>query len=96
MADSTLGSSAVMNGPTFASLTYDNKNKKTRREKFLEEMDRVIPWDELLKIVRKRYPKKGNGRHADVSVRLPLTWGRGFKYPPYPKDILVPLRMSLP
>jgi IS5 family transposase len=47
---------------TFASLAYDNKKKKTRREKFLEEMDRVIPWERLLKIVRHRYPKKGNGR----------------------------------
>jgi hypothetical protein len=32
---------------TFASLAYDNKKKQTRREKFLEEMDRVIPWEEL-------------------------------------------------
>jgi IS5 family transposase len=47
---------------TFASLAYDSKKKRTRREKFLEEMDRVIPWEELLKIVRHQYPKKGNGR----------------------------------
>ena len=26
-----------MNGPSFASLAYDNKKKKTRQEKFLED-----------------------------------------------------------
>jgi IS5 family transposase len=54
---------------TFASLAYDSKKKKTRREKFLEEMDRVIPWDELLRIVRHKYPKKGNGRQP-----MPVEW----------------------
>jgi transposase, IS5 family len=58
------------NGPTFASLAYDSKKKRTRREKFLEQMDRVIPWDELLKIVRKRYPKKGNGRQPMPVERM--------------------------
>ncbi len=47
---------------SFSSLVYETKKRKTRREKFLEEMDQVIPWEELLKITRKRYPKKGNGR----------------------------------
>jgi hypothetical protein len=28
---------------SFASLAYENKKKKTRRQKFLEEMDKVIP-----------------------------------------------------
>ena len=60
----------MMNRPTFASLAYDNKKKKTRREKFLEEMDGVIPWNELLKIVRHRYPKKGNGRQPMPVERM--------------------------
>jgi len=55
---------------TFASLAYDSKKKKTRRERFLEEMDRVIPWEELLKIVRHRYPKKGNGRQPMPVERM--------------------------
>jgi len=59
-----------MNGPTFASLAYENKKKRTRREKFLEEMDQVIPWGDLLKIVRKRYPKKGNGRQPMPVERM--------------------------
>lgn len=47
---------------SFASLAYDNKKKKTRREKFLQEMDQVIPWKELLQIIEQYYPKAGNGR----------------------------------
>jgi len=47
---------------SFASLAYDNKKKKTKREKFLEEMNRVIPWKELLEIIEKYYPRAGNGR----------------------------------
>jgi IS5 family transposase len=47
---------------SFASLAYENKKKKTRREKFLEEMDKVIPWGELLQVIKDYYPKAGNGR----------------------------------
>lgn len=51
-----------MKALTFAGLAYDNKKKKTRREKFLEEMDKVIPWKDLTEIIRPYYPKAGNGR----------------------------------
>jgi len=60
----------MMQVATFASLAYDNKKKRTRREKFLEEMGMVIPWEELLKIVRKHYPKKGYGRQPMPLERM--------------------------
>lgn len=47
---------------SFASLAYENKKKRTRREKFLQEMDIVIPWEELLQIIKQHYPRAGNGR----------------------------------
>lgn len=56
--------------PTFASLAYDNKKKTTRREKFLGEMDEVMPWEELLKIVEEHYPKVGNGRQPMPLERM--------------------------
>jgi len=40
-----------MKNLSFASLAYENKKKKTRREKFLEEMDQVIPWVEIRQII---------------------------------------------
>ena len=55
---------------TFASMAYDSKKKTTRRERFLGEMDGVIPWEELLKVVRNRYPKKGNGRQPMPVERM--------------------------
>ena len=60
----------MIDGPSFASLAYDNKKKKTRREKFLQEMDQVIPWADLLKIVSKHYPKAGNGRQPMPLERM--------------------------
>ncbi len=55
---------------TFASLAYENKKKKTRREKFLEEMEQVIPWEELLQEIKKYYPKAGNGRQPMPLARM--------------------------
>ena len=47
---------------SFASVTYAHKKITTKREKFLNEMDRVIPWQRWLTIIEPYYPKKGNGR----------------------------------
>ena len=51
-----------MEQQTFSELAYNTKKKKTRRERFLEEMDQVIPWKRLLKPIKKHYPKAGKGR----------------------------------
>ena len=55
---------------SFASLAYDNKKKKTRREKFLEEMNQVIPWSEMVKVIEGCYPKAGNGRQPMPLERM--------------------------
>lgn len=47
---------------TLASVTYDAKRKTTRRERFLLEMDRVIPWRELLALIEPHYAVRGRGR----------------------------------
>jgi IS5 family transposase len=46
---------ATMNG-------FERYTKKTRRQVFLEEMERVVPWRELCALVEPHYPKPGNGR----------------------------------
>ena len=48
-----------MKQKTFASLSYDAKKKRTRREQFLAEMDAVIPWERLLRLIEPHYPKRG-------------------------------------
>lgn len=47
---------------TFASVAWQNKGKQTRRERFLAEMDAIIPWTQLLELIEPHYPKAGNGR----------------------------------
>jgi len=47
---------------TFASLAWSTKGKVTRRERFLAEMDQVIPWRALLALIEPHYPKAGRGR----------------------------------
>jgi IS5 family transposase len=47
---------------TFAGLAWQNKGKKTRRERFLAEMDGIMPWRQLLELIEPHYPKAGKGR----------------------------------
>ncbi len=55
---------------SFASLAYENRGKKPRREKFLDEMNKVIPWGELLEVIKAYYPKAGNGRQPMPMERM--------------------------
>ena len=60
-----------MDQPTFADLEYEGKKRKTRREKFLERMDGLIPWEELEELIRPFYPKAGRGRRPyELSTML--------------------------
>jgi IS5 family transposase len=55
---------------TFASVAYDSKGKVTRRERFLTEMDQVIPWSEILALIEPHYPKAGNGTQPMPMERM--------------------------
>lgn len=59
---------------TFASAAYSTKGKVTRWERFLAEMNAVIPWTELLAPIARDYPKAERGRQP-----LPMAvWLRGY------------------
>jgi IS5 family transposase len=47
---------------SFTDLEQTSKKKQTRREIFLAEMDKVMPWDKLEAAIDPFYPKAGNGR----------------------------------
>jgi len=47
---------------TFSEAEYQSKKRKTRREIFLERMEKLIPWKQLEKKVARYYPKGQNGR----------------------------------
>jgi transposase, IS5 family len=46
----------------FVSGFRGKPGKITKREKFLGEMDQVIPWARLVKVIEPFYPKASNGR----------------------------------
>ena len=43
-------------------MEHEGKKKQTKREMFLNEMERVIPWDALQNVIEPHYPKVGKGR----------------------------------
>src|SRR4030081_1311693 len=43
-------------------MAWNGKGKVTRRERFLGEMEAVIPWPRLVRLIEPHYPKAGNGR----------------------------------
>jgi len=48
---------------TFAAIAWSQKGKVTRRERFLAEMDAVMPWARLVALIAPHYPKTdGPGR----------------------------------
>ena len=47
---------------SFATLDHRNKKKQTKRERFLAEMESVVPWGALVGLIEPHYPKAGNGR----------------------------------
>lgn len=47
---------------TFAGLAWSDKKKVTRRERFLAEMNAVIPWADLVALIAPHYPKRTGGR----------------------------------
>ena len=64
---------------SFADAEQAGKRKKTRREVFLAEMELVVPWKALLKVVEPHYPVAGRGRRpyplqAMLRVHLMQNW----------------------
>ncbi|MFY4728712.1 IS5/IS1182 family transposase, partial [Nitrospira sp. BLG_2] len=48
---------------TLAEVTFEQYRKPTRREQFLDAMNRVVPWAELVAVIEPVYPKAdGPGR----------------------------------
>ncbi|MEH6652483.1 MAG: IS5 family transposase, partial [Motiliproteus sp.] len=47
---------------SFADSEYQNKRRQTRKEKFFERMETLMPWQRLASVIEPYYPKPGNGR----------------------------------
>ena len=51
-----------MHQPTFATVEFEQKKRKTRRERFLDRIDSLIPWARLEARIAPVYPRAGQGR----------------------------------
>ena len=47
---------------SFSQAEYAGKKKQTRRDKFLAEMEHIVPWARLVERLRPFYPKGERGR----------------------------------
>src|ERR1035437_6635709 len=45
-----------------AQTSFEKYGRKSKREQFLDAMNKVVPWSRLLALVEPHYPKAGNGR----------------------------------
>jgi hypothetical protein len=66
-----------MNRLSFASLAFATKKRRTKREIFLGEMDRVVPWWQLEAVIEPHYPKAGGtmlrgGPHGRLHAKAAL------------------------
>ena len=57
-----------MSQRSFASAEYAMKKKCTRREKFLADMERVVPWSRLIAVIEPLYPTSGRVGRQPVGV----------------------------
>lgn len=51
-----------MQQQTFTDVEYSRRKKKTRREEFLNMMDKIIPWNEWINLIKPYYPSGKRGR----------------------------------
>jgi IS5 family transposase len=61
-----------MKQTTFASLAWNAKGRTTRRERFLAEMNAVVPWARLTALIEPDYPKGGAGGRPPMPLERML------------------------
>ena len=57
---------------TFAEVSFEQYRNPTRRERFLDEMTRVVPWAELVAVIEPIYPKAAGPGRPPVGVERML------------------------
>jgi len=61
-----------MQQATFASLAFAAKKKQTRRERFLAEMEQVVPWSALVALIAPHYPSAGRRGRPPMPLLMML------------------------
>lgn len=71
-ADSSHLKFTRMRQQTLADSGFEQFRKTTRRERFLAEMEQVIPWHRLCKVIRPYYSVPEGAGHPPVRLELML------------------------
>ena len=58
----------------FSDYELTTAKKQTKREKFLSEMDVVVPWQALIELIEPHYPKTSK-KAAGLLIRWPPCCG---------------------
>ena len=61
-----------MRQQTFAEVPFEQYCKPTRREQFLNEMNHVVPWAELIAVIEPVYPKADGPGRPPVGIERML------------------------
>ncbi len=61
-----------MHQQTFAEVPFEQYRKPTRREQFLNDMNRVVPWAELVTVIEPIYPKANGPGRPPVGIERML------------------------
>jgi len=55
---------------TFGDMEYSRRKRNTKRDKFLQTMDEVIPWSEFESIIKPHYFQNKRGRKATPIIKM--------------------------
>ena len=59
----------------FSDYELTTAKKQTKREKFLSEMEAVVPWQALIALIEPHYPKASKkGGRPPYPQRRPIKW----------------------
>jgi hypothetical protein len=84
-----------MSQRSFASAEYALKKKRTRREKFLAGMERVVPWARLIGVIEPLYPTSGRVGRQPIGVpRMLRMKGELSILPSGPQDVVAALQAA--
>jgi len=62
---------AHFQGTLASQASFEKYGRKSKRELFLDQMNVLVPWSQLLALVEPYYPRAGNGRQpVGLSIML--------------------------
>ncbi len=56
--------------PSFTDLEYGNRRRVSRRERFLDQMDQMVPWDRWVAVIAPHYYQERAGKRGRKPVPL--------------------------